>query len=90
MTKREVCQSVKGVGPRKTSTKGVQEGVEGRWVLARWGVPEYSSDRERVGIYRVQYRQSRGREAEQVLVQSQALFEAPFPDHREGGRAMNK
>ena len=80
MTEREVCQSVKGMGPRKTSTEGVQEGVEGRWVLARWGVPEYASDRERVGIYRVQDRQSRGREAEQVLMQQHALFEAPFPD----------
>jgi hypothetical protein len=53
-------------------------------------VPKYASDRERVGIYRVQDRQSRGHEAEQMLVQSQALLEAPFPDHREGGRAMDK
>ena len=90
MAKREVRQCFEGVTPRKTGTKGVQEGVEGRWVVARWGMPKYASNRERVSIHRVQDRQSRGREAEQVLVQGQALLEAPFPDHREGGRAMNK
>ncbi len=52
MTEREVRQCFKGVSPRKTGTKRVQEGVEGRWVLARWGMPKYARDRERVGIYR--------------------------------------
>jgi hypothetical protein len=53
-------------------------------------MPKYASNREHVSIHRVQDRQSGGREAEQVLVQSQALLEAPLPDHREGGRAMNE
>jgi hypothetical protein len=53
-------------------------------------MPKYASNGKRVGIHRVQDRKSRGREAEQVLVQSQALLEAPFPNHREGGRAVDE
>ena len=90
MTEREVRQCVKGVSPRKAGTKRVQEGIESRWVLARWSVPKYARDRERVGIHRIQGRRSRGREAEQVLMQGHALFEAPFPDRREGGGAMHE
>ncbi len=80
MTEREVCQSIKGVSPREAGAKRMQEGVEGRRVLTRWCVPKYARDWERVGIHRDQGRRSRGREAEQVLMQQHALFEAPFPN----------
>jgi hypothetical protein len=59
-----------------------------RW--ARWCVPKYARDRKRVWIHRVHGRRGRGREAEQVLMERHALFEAPFPDRRKGGRAMNE
>jgi hypothetical protein len=64
MTEREVRKCVKGVSPREAGANRMQEGVESRWVLARWCVPKYARDRERVGIHRVQGRRSRSREAE--------------------------
>ncbi len=90
MTEREVRQSIKGVSPGKAGAERVQEGVESRRILTRWRVPKYARDWERVRIHRDQGRRSRGREAEQVLMQGHALFEAPFPDRREGGGAMGK
>jgi hypothetical protein len=89
MTEREVRQCIKGVSPREAGAKRMQEGVESRWILARWCMPKYARDWERVRINR-EGRRGRGREAEQVLMQGHALFEAPFPDRREGGGAMNK
>ncbi len=80
MTEREVRQSIKGVSPREAGAKRVQEGVEGRRVLTRRCVPKYAGDRERVGVRGDQGWRSLGREAEQVLMQRHALFEAPFPE----------
>ncbi len=80
MTEREVRQSIKNVSSREAGAKRVQEGVEGRRILTWRCVPKYAGHWERVGIHRDQGRRSRGREAEQVLMQRHALFEAPFPD----------
>ncbi len=90
MPEREVRQRIKGVSPGKAGAKRVQEGVEGRRILTRGRMPEYARDWERVRVHRDQGLRSRGREAEQVLMQRHALFEAPFPDRREGGGAMGK
>ncbi len=90
MAKREVCQRIQGVGPRESGAERVKEGVEGRWVLTERGVPKDTRDRKRVGFRGNQGRRGWGREAEQVLVQQQALFEAPFPDRRTSSGPMNK
>ncbi len=46
VTRRELCQGLKGVAPRQAGAKRVQEGVESRWLLVRWEVPEYAGGQE--------------------------------------------
>ena len=46
VTRRELCQGLKGVAPRQAGAKRMQEGVESRWLLVRWEVPEYAGGQE--------------------------------------------
>jgi len=45
VTRRELRQGLKGMAPRQAGAERMQEGVESRWVLARWQVPEYARGR---------------------------------------------
>ena len=45
VTGREMRQGLQGMAPRQAGAERMKEGVESRWVLARWQVPEYARGR---------------------------------------------
>ena len=77
-------------GGRHGASVGRRRGLPGTDGADCQVVPKDARDRERVRVRGDQGRRSRGREAEQVLVQRQALFEAPFPDRRKSSGPMDK
>ncbi len=79
-----------GRGPKEGRR---EENVGRRRETLGTGAVVYAKVCQRLGASwgpRDQGRRSRGREAEQVLMQGNALLEAPFPDRREGGGTMNE